>query len=72
MYAARGYELMRLHISSMNDRGSRGGARQGPLLFFALFLSLPPEITPSRFLKGGIARHSANMDKGGGLEFDLQ
>jgi len=41
MYAARGYELMRLHISSMNDRGSRGGARQGPLLFFALFLSLP-------------------------------
>ncbi len=40
--------------------------------FFALFLSLPPEITPSRFLKGGIARHSANMDKGGGLEFDLQ
>jgi len=56
----------------MNDRGSRGGARQGPPLFFALFLSLPPEITPSRFLKGGIARHSANMDKGGGLEFDLQ
>ena len=55
MYAARGYELMRLHISSMNDRGSRGGARQGPPLFFALFLSLPPETTRSQFLNGVLA-----------------
>ncbi len=53
MYVTSGYGLMRLHISSMNDRGSRGGARQGPPLFFALFLSLPPETTRSQFLKGG-------------------
>ena len=42
-----------------------------PPLFFALFLSLPPETIRSQFLKG-IAGPSANMDKGAGLEFDLQ